>query len=109
MKWRIYYDDGTTRDSSEGVPEGEACYGVIGVLQRRGDGKIKFTHGRDYYILINEGDSSWVPADWVGVMDYLVHRRGRLHGFLVGRAVPDKIFIKIHGQAREDAEGETLD
>ncbi|MCK5217871.1 MAG: hypothetical protein KAJ93_08780 [Methanosarcinales archaeon] len=103
MKWRIYYDTGSTHDYNNGViPD---AYGVVAILQLRHDGRYYITHGAPYYI---HNEAEWLPAYMNDVEDYLAHKIP-IKEFLVGRIVSKRVFAEIFERAKKDRDIETLD
>ena len=103
-RFKIYYDDGSTyTDGDEGAPP---SYGVICILQRRGDDtRYHIVSGTPYYIFV---DDEWIPAWMNDIEDRLAHIRESIKGFIVGRLVSKKQFNRVYEQAKIDRAKETL-
>lgn len=100
MPWRIYYDDGSIHDWTQGTDDLEP-YGVICILQRITDpGGERWTlnYGAPFYCL--DGDE-WVILQHNDVEDRLAHRLP-IGVFLVGRAVTKAKFSEIFERAKKD-------
>ncbi len=99
VKWRVYYDDGSTFDSTQGNPDNAPPWGVICINQ------ISVEHGRniaaylDYYVY--DPEDGWIGIKWDGVIDRLANRLS-LDGFLVGRTVSRHRFQEIMLKADKD-------
>ena len=93
MKWRIFYEDGTTSDTL-----GRA-YGVICVVENDEKNGRKIPNGYDYYLLV---DGSWMGADRDSLFYYLTQQLHRVGAVLVGVMVHHQVFEKIYKQARDD-------
>ena len=112
--WRIYYDDGSTRDSTEGLPlaknEAHLRQGVLVILQYRSDGVLITTNGADYYVFDGE---YWVPVGGDGLQDYAVNVLHHLPfgtwAVIEGRAIQNGLFNEIFQKAQEIKRKGTLD
>lgn len=72
MKWRIYYTDGTTFDSTMGEPEDAPCWGVAAISQVDPDSGRAGVAGVDNYWW--ESDiQCWSGGDDTGVRDQFHH------------------------------------
>lgn len=104
--WRIYYDDGSTHNHSQGFDKLEP-YGVICILQqinhKNGTAYI-INYGAPYYAYL---DNEWIILQHNDVEDRLAHKLPIEH-FLVGRAVSKSNFNKIYNKAQEDKAAENL-
>jgi hypothetical protein len=94
MKWRIYYDDGTT---FEGDPFLTPARGVMCILDSHGQWHID--ENKDYYVWKFREDG-WSGVDLFGLVDYLLEAGARKVVF--GRLVENSIFNKIKQQALKD-------
>lgn len=108
MKWRIYYDDGTTRNHTEGLPDTDSLkLGVQVVVQQRGPDHFVTLHGGEYYLFIDE--TEWVACYQNGLEDWAVFSLERVGCVIRGRAIVRKNFATIMERARSDAAKNTLD
>lgn len=99
--WRVYYDDGTTWDHTQGLA-GMPAFGVLCILQNT----VRYfvTYGAPYYALV---DGEWLHFHTNDMVDYLVH--GRLPDkLIVGRMVSKKTFAEVYDQAKKDKDLENL-
>jgi hypothetical protein len=97
MEWKIYYDDGTTRDDSGGfhVP----LYGVVVILQRRSyDGRYGMVSGTPYYLFHK---NEWLPARENDIVDYLLHGK-KIDKLVMGRLMTKTGFVEIFERAKAD-------
>lgn len=104
MRWRIYYDDGTTCDSETRVDQVRGD-GVIAIVQRDDALNDPYSTGRtfcmdrDYYCW---RDREWIRVDLAGLLDYL-----RLPGWkkvLQGRTIDRATYKTVLGRALYDAD-----
>jgi hypothetical protein len=103
--WRVYYDDGSTWNWTEGF--GLEHYGVICILQETATANrdvLSVICGSPYYIFT---DGEWIKAAVNDVEDYLVNGI-EIKSFIVGRAVSKKRFTEIFSKAIADKDAENL-
>lgn len=102
MRWRIYYDDESTFDSSMGEPEQAPSYGVICIVQPHEDSGRIVVSGYDWYYYVPDIDEWW-QSDIHGLTDRLCHN---MPTFAVkqGRSAPDVIYKRIIARAIHDPE-----
>ena len=99
LAWRVYYDDGSTFDSSMGGPDDAPPFGVVCVLQRTADGcGVVSLQERDFFV--HDG-VAWVPVDKTGIWDRLINRLP-LHGLLIGRMLRDDVYVGIIQRKNRD-------
>lgn len=107
MKWRIYYDDGTTWNWTQGTV-GMPIYGVLIVLQefKYTNGTIGYhiVHGCPYYLLY---DGTWLHSYENDIIDHITHDK-RIDKLLVGRMVSKETFGKVYEKAVGDKNAENL-
>ena len=94
-EWVVWYDDGTSFCSLEGVPEAAPAWGVMCIAQASRDHGRVIWHGGDYYWRDRE---EWVRGDLAGLLDYVT----RIGLAKVGRSVPTAHFRKCYQQAVDD-------
>ena len=82
--WRIYYDDGSTFDSTQGSPEDAPAWGFIAAVGYDEAGDRYIMHGWDHYCYDKEA-KQWWGMDWVGLIDRLT--LNRIYAYKVGRTV----------------------
>jgi hypothetical protein len=99
MKWRIYYDNGSTFDSLQGEPEQAPSIGVI-CIKHFIENEWRIQAFTDYYI--REKDEWW-GADAPGFWQYMFRPGFKVVKF--GTNIKDEPFQKIVTQAREDTDG----
>lgn len=73
LDWRIYYDDGSTFDSSMGEPEDAPGFGVQCVVEADDDAGRVVLAGFDWYYY-HCGSCRWWGSDIHGLLDKLLHR-----------------------------------
>ena len=99
IEWRIYYDGGSTFDSSQGEPDDAPAWGVLVVLQRAADRRmVDILIEANYY---SHDGERWQRHDKIGLLDRLVNRVP-FSGLLVGRYVSDELWIRTLRLARND-------
>lgn len=99
MKWVVWYDDGSTFDSSQGPPEAAPRVGVLCITQASAEhGRVMWV-GKDYFWW--DEDGAWVNGDSTGLLDYLT-RGGKEKIVLIGRGRPPDRFHAICKLALED-------
>ena len=71
--WRIYYDDGSTFDSTEGDPDDAPAFGVQCIVEPDDDGgRVVLNHFDWYYY--NPEAGQWWGSDIHGLLDKLQFR-----------------------------------
>ncbi len=108
-QWRIYYDDGTVRNYTEGMPvTADEKLGIQCVVQKReADGFFIVQHGGEYYLFID--GLEWIAVYQNGLEDWAVFELERVDCVIRGRAIPKAQFKKIYEQAQADAAKQSLD
>ena len=97
--WRVYYDDGSTFDASQGLPWDAPAFGVLGIRQEPpGDRQLI---SRDFY-LWREDYGCWIEVDRDGLVDHLVHAARHITAVLVGRTVPPAVWKAAMRRMSED-------
>lgn len=97
MKWKIYYDDGSTY-SGITFPFYAQGLGVICVLDFH-NGQWHIHEGEDFYVW-NFTEDGWTGVDMIGLFDYL-QMKG-VKKVIIGRTVDNDLFDKIKKHALED-------
>jgi len=95
-KWRIYYDDGTTFDSScyDYIPS----YGVQCIVDM--SQKVKTIHNRStYYILTEEG---WIVTEQDGLLDFTLNKLHLMQKVVMGRTMVNDAFWATYNKALND-------
>lgn len=99
MRWRIYYDDGSTRETLPATASQHL--GVQAIVQCHVDnGKYYPLVGVDFYVLTG---SVWIGMNDFGLIDHVTFIQEPIHCVLWGRAINKVDFKKIYYQAQEDA------
>ena len=100
MKWRIYYDDDKTFDSSMGGPEDAPVEGFQCAVGYDFMGTRYIQSGYNFYFW-HEGEQRWWGVDIAGLFDCL--RRGLIgNTYKEGRSVPRLEFQKCMEAAHYD-------
>lgn len=98
MKWRIYYDDGSTADRLRHA----ASFGVLVVAHIRKDGSLVRLHGRDHYWHRADEDEFYA-GDLLGLIDALENIE-LIDWWGAGRTVSTEQFHEILSRAIYDPE-----
>jgi hypothetical protein len=99
MRWRIYYDDETTFDDSQGRPCDATGLGVVCIVIDDPQVGRGILTGYDYYAHI---DGEWLGVDVFGLIDQVLNRFDTLGGAVAGRTVKNDRFATILRQAQDD-------
>jgi hypothetical protein len=99
ITWRIYYADGSTFDSDQGLPEQAPPTGVICIKQCNQMHGWTITAMKDFYLL---HDDAWWGADAPGFWQHMFRPGAKV--VLFGVSVPDELFHKIMSVALNDSE-----
>jgi len=97
--WRIYYDDGSTFDSNDGLPHEAPSLGFICAIGYDETGKRYIMHGWDYYQWSDEVNQWW-GMDLNGLFDRL--RRNLVYAYKEGRTVSRSQWEQIMINANND-------
>lgn len=100
MRWRIYYGDGSTFDSTMGGPQDAPVAGFICAVGYSRHGTRFIAHGYDFYRW-EPGDQVWLGIDWWGIVDRL-RFGGEFIGFKEGRMVSADRFQELMNTAHRD-------
>ncbi len=94
MRWRIYYDDGSTCSSTDAPVESAPCDGVIIVAQADEDIGREILHRKDFYYFER---GRWFGCDRYGLEDYL--RRPGWKKILAGRNTEHRNYQALYHRA----------
>ena len=97
--WRIWYDDGSTFDSTQGPPEAAPLDGVIAVGTERENGHRRPRLGADYYFWTGDG---WAVGDRADLERWL---RRDLPALKYGRWARNDVFTQTQQRVREWVHG----
>jgi hypothetical protein len=100
LQWRIYYADGTTFDSNQGLPQDAPSIGVI-AIKHFIENEWRISAFRDYYIW--EMGNEWWSADAPGFWQYMFKPGFKVVKF--GTNIKDEPFENIMALARQDTDG----
>ena len=98
-RWRIYYADGSTFDSSMGSPAAAPVAGFICAVGYDETNRRYIMHGWDHYCWDLEAQQWW-GMDLMGVFDRL--RQGKVYAYKEGRTVTRALFQELMRRAHED-------
>jgi hypothetical protein len=98
--WRIYYDDGSTFDSSQGEPHEAPSHGFICAIGYDQDESRYIQSGWDHYRWDKE-THSWWGTDLLGVFDRLRFNK-EIYAYKEGRTVSKIAFQEIMDKAHRD-------
>jgi hypothetical protein len=96
MKWRIYYDDGSTFSDEDGPPEMAPGLGVQIIVDPHPSVGRRMLHSHDYYW----HGGGWQGGDIFGFWDYL--QRPGLKVVKFGRTIATAAFDAIYRRAKTD-------
>ncbi len=96
--WMVFYDDGSTFSSEQGMPWEAPAVGVLILLQVDGNGKWVQYMQQTAYCWEWRTLGEWVPCDAIGVMDYMFHHEGP-KAVLFGRWTSDTNYERIRRRA----------
>jgi len=99
IKWRIYYGDKSTFDSSMGNPEDAPSTGVICIVQEHKIHGFVVTAFKDFYWRWND---EWWGSDQAGFWQHMFDPGVKIVKF--GVSVPTELFAEIMSQASKDRE-----
>ena len=95
MDFKIYYEDRVFA----GAPQDAPKHGVICILQQHDQARWHMVSNAPYYIYVG---GEWLGAWENDIVDYLMHRPGKVEQLIMGRLVPKAVFNKIYKQAQDD-------
>lgn len=97
--WRIYYDDGSTFDSTDGRPEDAPPLGFICAIGYDEGGARYIMHGWDHYCY-DRDSNQWWGMDYVGLFDRLIHNK--IYAYKAGRTITKTAYREIMDLAHSD-------
>lgn len=97
MAWCIYYSDGSTFSSDDGVWEDAPGWDVQVVLFSDPVTQWAMRHGGDFFRLADDG--TVVSMDLIGMIDYVVNVLGMVKA---GRMLTRAEFDKVYQRAKAD-------
>ena len=100
MTWRIYYDNGSTFDSTQGEPHEAPAHGFITAVGYDEDGSRYMMNGWDHYRW-DKATSQWWGMDLLGVFDRLRFNR-EIYAYKEGRTVSVALWQEIMNRAHRD-------
>ncbi len=68
IRWKIWYDDGTTFSSDDGSPEDAPVDGILAILEKRSDNTIMNHQNNEYYYWTGE---NWVSGELASMLGWL--------------------------------------
>lgn len=111
LKWRIYYDDGSTFDNTQGSPVRAPGWGVICIVNPDPIVGRVIRQSFDFYYWVPD-EGQWWGSDLTGLLDRLINRlpieavcAGRMISFenyqaIISRADKDQDFPPKSGRLR---------
>jgi len=97
--WRIYYDDGTTFDSNDGLPHEAPPRGFILVVGYDETNTRYIMQGWDHYCFDKESDQWW-GMDVHGLIDRLC--LNKIYAYKLGRTVRKTVWQELLKAANND-------
>lgn len=101
-RWRIYYDDGTTFDDTQGDPEDAPGLGVVCIVSTCPDLGRQIMSGWDYYYFRPSATPPWLGADPFGLIDNLTAKPRQTRAVKAGRTLPTKEYLAVRAVAEAD-------
>lgn len=100
MKWKIYYEDGSTFSDEDGTIEEAPARGVICIVQADGSLGRRFELDEDFYVWSEAvgWKQGWTAMNIFGLMDFLIE----LGLVKFGRMTDDQNYQAIKRRAAED-------
>jgi len=98
--WRIYYDDGSTFDSSMGTPEDAPSHGILVIVFPDEDHGRLVMQGWDWYFYHGK-EKNWWGADVHGLLDQLLHNL-TVRALKQGRNSPSNVWRETLVRATND-------
>lgn len=99
--WRIYYDDDSTFDSSQGGPGDAPAWGALCVVQPDpAVGRVVMWHPEKGYFVWCREHGEWDVKDFAGLLDCLANFPGCV--VRIGRGVPNAVFRAVYARAASD-------
>jgi len=102
MNWRIYYDNGSTFDSSEGRPEDAPGHGVLCIVQPSSAFGRVVTSGWDFYYFRHTSETPWWGGDLIGLIDQLCRHPDITHAVKMGGMADTPDYQRIRQAAVDD-------
>ena len=99
-KWKIWYDDGTTYSSDDGLPEDAPVDGVQAILQWLPYDNYDIIPPNDYFWWLED---RWVSGSVSG-LERCLRKRSQVI-LLFGRWAGSKLYYKILDDVRKAADG----
>jgi hypothetical protein len=104
MDWKIYYGDGETFSSEDGKPEEipeskRFNVMVCAVTNLELTGRDCWNQS-DFYIY--RTDQGWIPVDWTGLLDQMLHCTHLISAVLQGRTCETQRFKAILKRSKTD-------
>ena len=100
--WRIYYDDGSTFDSTMGSPENAPSFGLLCIVFPDEDHGRLVMQGWDWYFYHDE-EKNWWGADIHGLLDQMLHNLP-VRALKQGRNSPAKVWRETLHRATLDSD-----
>lgn len=102
MKWRIYYDDGSTFDSAMGSEMEAPGLGVICIVQPEPRAGREIMQRWDWYYW-HDGEQQWWGSDIFGLLYQLcADRKNIIRAIKQGAMVSNESFQRITKRASND-------
>jgi hypothetical protein len=99
LKWRVYYDDDSTFDSSQGSPADSPGWGVVACVSIDKVEGHTLQSLSDYYVY--DPSCGWVGVDLCGLFDRLGNRVPT-EAVCFGRMLPNTVYERVYDKALND-------
>lgn len=101
IQWRVYYGDGSTADNLSHTLADLPRWNVQIIAQHDVKHNRSLASGAAYYIYHIQ-DQRWYPVDFVGLLDYIVHKIGIVGAVLVGRFIDNALYDELEKHVSTD-------
>lgn len=102
-EWRIYYDDASTWDSSQGDPwDAPRKDGVIAVLHFDKRQNWRILHKHDWYYYLHDTNPAWWGGDLTGLLYQFKYRPRLVLQVFEGALAEDSVYQDVMGRAIQD-------
>jgi len=103
MRWKLYYNDGSSFSDEDGAPNDSPPFGAVFVCQPNHSGR-DLIWGTDYLIHRTDVDA-WMGTDLVGLIDQLSHFAPYIDCVRAGREMVTPAFKALMHEAAVEMRG----
>lgn len=99
LEWRIYYSDGTTFSSDDGLPKDAPAWDIQVIIQPDSRVGLRTISHKDFFLFIR---GVWIGVDFTGLLDYLANDFDSVEAVKIGRMLPPEEFRNLIDIAGND-------